>query len=454
MRVAPERAFLRRHAAASKATCRGRAARGWLVLLFAALGCLSVKAVERFPPPDFSDHALPLFQHVPPRAAWLSGLDCVSLAVCLIVAVWLAVHRRSRRGIAWLSVFSVAYFGFYRKGCVCAVGSVQNVAVALCDRGYALPLSVIVFFTLPLLFALWRGRVFCAGVCPLGSLQDLVLFRPVRVPETLGRALGLVPWLYLGVAILCAAAGSGFLICRYDPFVPLFRRSGSLGMLAFGGVLLASCSVVGRAYCRFLCPYGALLGLFSKAAKRVTSITPDECIRCGLCRDVCPFGSIRGPSAGKAERVTRPVLVVLLLVLPAVGLGLGVLGGPLFARGHRDVELSMLVSEASDASSDSAIALEVETFRSMGLSVEELKTRARAAVRQFRLGGGLFGLFAGLVVGLKLCASLRASVREDYEADPAECVACGRCFKYCPREHVRLREAGLMPADGSDGAMG
>ena len=396
---------------------------------------------------------MPPFQQVPPRAAWLSGLDCVLLVACLLAAVWLAVYRRSRRGIAWLSVFSVAYFGFYRKGCVCAVGSVQNVAVALCDRGYALPLSVIVFFTLPLLFALWRGRVFCAGVCPLGALQDLVLFRPIRVPDPLGRALGLVPWLYLGLAVLCAGAGSGFLICRYDPFVPLFRRSGSVGMLVFGGLLLASCSVIGRAYCRFLCPYGALLGLFSKAAKRVTSVTPDECIHCGLCRDVCPFGSIRRPAVGKTERTRPSRLLVLLFVVPALGAGLGVLGGPLLARGHRDVELSMLVGEASEAPADAPVPLEVETFRSTGTSAEELKARARQAAARFRFGGGLFGLFAGLVMGLRLCASLHPAPREDYEADPAECVACGRCFKYCPREHARWREAGLVPADGSDGMM-
>ena len=427
---------------------------GRLAVLFAALGSLSAKAVERFPPPDFqSGYALPPFQQVPSRAAWLSGLDCVLLAGCLTVAVWLAVHRRSRRGIAWLAAFSVAYFGFYRKGCVCSVGSVQNVAVALCDRSYALPLSVIVFFTLPLLFALWRGRVFCAGVCPLGSLQDLVLLRPVRVPDPVGRALGLVPWLYLGAAILCAATGSGFLICRYDPFVPLFRRSGSLGMLVFGGLLLASCSVIGRAYCRFLCPYGALLGLFSKAAKRVTSITPDECIRCGLCRDVCPFGSIRRPAAGKTERVRTSTVVALLVVLPGVGAGLGFVSGPLLARGHRDVELNALVSAASDASPESPVPLEVETFRSTGMSVEVLRTRARDAVRRFGIGGGLFGVFAGLVAGLKLGAFLRPASREDYEADPAECVACGRCFAYCPREHVRRREQGIVPAAGNEGAM-
>ena len=62
-----------------------------------------------------------------------------------------------------LSIFSLLYFGFWRKGCVCAIGSVQNVALALFDPGYAVPLGVAAFFVLPLAFALFAGRAFAPG---------------------------------------------------------------------------------------------------------------------------------------------------------------------------------------------------------------------------------------------------------------------------------------------------
>ena len=51
--------------------------------------------------------------------------------------------------------------------------------------------------------------------------------------------------------------------------------------------------------------------------------------------------------------------------------------------------------------------------------------------------GTVFGAFVGLVVGLQLIAFTIRRQRKDYEADRASCVACGRCFAYCPRERVR-----------------
>ena len=46
------------------------------------------------------------------------------------------------------------------------------------------------FFLLPLIFALFAGRVFCAAVCPLGAAQDIVLLRPIKVPNWLAHCLG------------------------------------------------------------------------------------------------------------------------------------------------------------------------------------------------------------------------------------------------------------------------
>ena len=112
----------------------------------------------------------------------LQYLDVAVLGASLALGSWLVYKRRSRKGLMALSIFSVLYFGFWRKGCVCSIGSLQNVALALCDRGYAVPVGVLAFFVLPLAFALFAGRTFCAGVCPHGALQDLVLLKPVKVP--------------------------------------------------------------------------------------------------------------------------------------------------------------------------------------------------------------------------------------------------------------------------------
>jgi polyferredoxin len=101
--------------------------------------------------------------------------------------------------------------------------------------------------------------------------------------------------------VLFAATGTSFLICRFDPFVSFFRLSGSLTMFIAGAAFLIVGTVVGRPYCRFLCPYGALLNLFSRFSRRNVTVTPDECVVCGLCKNACPFDAIRPADTEKGQ---------------------------------------------------------------------------------------------------------------------------------------------------------
>jgi NAD-dependent dihydropyrimidine dehydrogenase PreA subunit len=82
-----------------------------------------------------------------------------------------------------------------------------------------------------------------------------------------------------------------------------------------------------------------------------------------------------------------------------------------------------------------------DAFWATGRPVDELYGQASAIRAKFGAGGWLFGGFVGLVIGLKLIAVSLRWERKDYEADRAGCVACGRCFEYCPREQVRLKKA-------------
>lgn len=248
----------------------------------------------------------PVVQRTSPRAAWLFAVDVVVLTGMLIASA-LVAHRWRRRWMATaLTLLSLGYFGFYRQGCVCPVGSVQNVATALFDSGYVVPMVVLAFFLLPLIAALVAGRVFCGGACPLGAIQDVVLLRPVEVPKRVDRWLGKVPYIYLALAIWFAilpADRRDFIICRFDPFVGFFRFAGSATMLAVGVALLSLATVVGRPYCRYLCPYGALLGIVSRVAWKPIRITPDEELDCGLCTEACPYGAIENMRAIRSRCV-------------------------------------------------------------------------------------------------------------------------------------------------------
>lgn len=275
-----------------------------LVLFFLALGAPVPAAqvdyerpVEVAPTEEVigEEYETPEVQRPRTRSMMRQIADVVLLGLALAFAAWLALWRRRRGWLVALTVACVAYFGFYREGCICPIGSIQNVAVALVDPAYAVPYHVIAIFVLPLVAALFFGRVFCAGVCPLGAIQELVALKPIDVPRKLDGALGWLKWIYLALALYYAvlpAIERDFIICRFDPFVGLFRFTGQAWLLIVGGAFLLAGIFVGRPYCRYLCPYGALLSVFSRCAWRSFSITPDRELDCGLCSDACPYGAI------------------------------------------------------------------------------------------------------------------------------------------------------------------
>jgi polyferredoxin len=384
----------------------------------------------------------------------LQYADLAVLAAALGGATWLAHRSRSRRGLTYLSVFSLAYFGFYREGCICAIGSLQNVALTLFDRSYAIPLTVLAFFLAPIVVALFFGRTFCAAVCPHGALQDLVLIKPVRVPAWLEHGLGVIPFLFLGAGAILAATGCGFIICRYDPFVPLFRLSGSLALVTLGAAFVGVGLFVGRPYCRFFCPYGALLRLAALASKWRVRVTPNVCTQCRLCEHACPYGAMREPTpAGAAAEppgVERRRLTRWLLVLPLLVAGGALIGsrlGPAAAQLHPTVALAELhLANQQTPANYPPMTPEALALERAAADPDALLASARALRGQFVVAAWLFGGWAGLVVGLKLISLSLRVTRTDFEPDRGACVACARCFLSCPNERARL---GLPPEPGT-----
>lgn len=406
---------------------------------------MSQAVAARFPPPEFTEtsHLLPVPTEPAVRAMWFQYLDVVVLLAALVFVSWLLLRRRSRAGVVATGIFSVLYFGFWKKGCICSIGSIQNIAQALSDSSFGVPLAVLFFGFTPLIFALFFGRVFCAAVCPHGALQDLVLLKPVKVPAWLDHSLRMLAWIYLGLAVVFAATGGGYIICQYDPFVPIFRLSGSLTMVLLGVALLVLGVFVGRPFCRFLCPYGVLLGLASSVSKWRVRITPDTCTQCRLCEESCPFGAIEKSTveapvrAHSADKRRLLLLLVLLPILIAVGAGLGGAAGGALARKHRVVNLAeRLQLENSGAVQDTTDAS--TAFRASDKPLESLAAEARALRSRYTLAARWCGAWVGLVIGLKLISLAMIRRRPDYEANESRCLGCARCYQYCPQELQRL----------------
>ena len=105
------------------------------VLLLLGTGLVGIlasaaPAAERFALPEFeSGYERPTVEAPQPRADATEWVDLAVLAGGLALASYLALRVRSRRWI-WLIMFlAFIYFGLWRGGCVCAVGSVQNLSL-------------------------------------------------------------------------------------------------------------------------------------------------------------------------------------------------------------------------------------------------------------------------------------------------------------------------------------
>ncbi len=412
----------------------------WLTLVFVFITIALQAQQQRFPKPEFeSGYEQPSTATPEPRSRTLEYFDVLVLLVVLSMASWLAIKKRSRQGILWLSVFSLLYFGFFRNGCICSIGAIQNVALSFADPAYAISLTALLFFLLPLGFTLFFGRTFCAGACPLGAIQDLVIIKPLRLPKGLNKTLGLIPAVYLALAVLFAATGTDFIICRYDPFVGIFRMDAPFLMVILGISFLLMGMFVARPYCRFFCPYGVLLSWMSRFSRWHLSITPSKCIQCKLCANSCPFDAIDFPTNGKAvaepgmgpRRFLTYALLVPLWI--AAGVFVGERSHTFLSKAHPDVFLAELLISNPEIKNDPD-NIDVQTFLSSEKTMDALVEDASAIRGRFQTGSMIAGGFIGLVIGLTLMNTVVFRKRQDYVPNKGSCLSCGRCMDYCPVE--------------------
>ncbi|UCE06088.1 MAG: 4Fe-4S binding protein, partial [bacterium] len=377
-----------------------------------------------------------------PRSQFIEFFDVFVLIVTLSLASYFALKLRSRRKMFLLMIFSLIYFGFFRKGCICPVGSIQNVSFALFNSGYTIPLTVIAFFSLPLIFTLFFGRTFCAAVCPLGALQDVVILKPTGVKPWISQILSIVPYMYLGLAVLFASIGAGFIICRYDPFVGFFRFGASFNMIVLGIFMLMLGTVIARPYCRFLCPYGVILNWMSRLSKWHATISPAECINCRLCEESCPFGAINKPIEEVPVNRKKSVkqLSILFILLPIIVAGSGWVVSRMYIPLSLQHFTVSLAEEIQLENSGARIETTDETnaFRASETPVEELFAEAHVIRSKFKTGGWILGYFLGFIFFVKLINLTIFKRQLEYVADTGTCFSCARCFSYCPIELVRL----------------
>ena len=147
----------------------------------------------------------------------------------------------------------------------------------------------------------------------------------------------------------------------------------------------------------------------------------------------------------------KAVVILLLVALPVLAGILGTLAGPLLARTHHKVQLADDVRLAKKGELAEPTD-EFKSFELTGRRAGDVAAEAAAVEADFTVATGILGAWCGLVFALKIFGFHRTRRREIYEIDCDACVACARCFRYCPRERLRLRElAGAVDAETTTG---
>lgn len=406
------------------------------LLLYIGTTVLS-SAQNRFPQPEFTEgYTYPELELEAPDPGIFDYIDSAVLLFALIAASFISYKYRRRAALLILIVFSLLYFGFYRQGCFCPIGTIQPVFEGLFRPDVSVPLVIIIFFTLPIVFALYKGRVFCSGVCPLGTLQDLLAIKPVQLPKPVAGFLSLFPPVFLSLSIISAITGSEYLICKFDPFVSVFRLSFGSSMALYTILWLTASVFIARPYCRFMCPYGFILKLTARLSKKELTCSPDACISCHLCKKSCPVDALHIPEETLSIQKTEKRTVKIKLLLVPVFIISGLFWGDLFTAPlselHPDVRL---YSQFENPNGDNE--LEREIFLATEDSLENLSLRADTAKEKWSFYLKLFGAILGFLFSLKLLLLESKKIGTEYKPKKGNCIHCLRCVEHCPVEHER-----------------
>ena len=189
----------------------------------------------------------------------------------------------------------------------CPLGSLQNAISASADRPAFYVVGII------LLFGMFLGRVICGFLCPFGLIQELLHKIPVKKlkKNKITQRLTLIKYVILSIFVVVIPLFFGLRKQPLPAFCTFICPAGTLeGALMLmihpdnadlralaGGlfywklaVLIAmviSCVFIFRAFCRFICPLGAIYSLFSKIALLGVRVDMNKCNNCGACVKTC-----------------------------------------------------------------------------------------------------------------------------------------------------------------------
>ncbi len=180
------------------------------------------------------------------------------------------------------------------------VSPLEGIESILVSKLIYLPL--LIGMAIPVLLALFLGRVFCGWICPINYLSEII----DRFRRFLSRKRFIKDWFVLpkyllwfaliGELVLTMVLGAPIFVWLSPPglvgreimMAVFFRTLAVEGVVVL--MVLTMNLVTRRFYCRYLCPLGGLLAFLGSRRKLVVARKEPVCKECGMCSKVCPLG--------------------------------------------------------------------------------------------------------------------------------------------------------------------
>lgn len=162
-----------------------------------------------------------------------------------------------------------------------------------------------IMFTAIVGSAFLMRKGFCGWVCPVGAISQYLwmagekLFgKNFKMEKSVDIALRSLKYILMGLFLFLIGIAMTpsmmalFFIADYYKMVDvrMLQFFADMSMVTMGVLItLAVLSLLYKNFwCRYLCPYGALLGLLSSGGPMKIVRTSEKCINCGTCSRECP----------------------------------------------------------------------------------------------------------------------------------------------------------------------
>lgn len=162
---------------------------------------------------------------------------------------------------------------------------------------------------IPVMIALFLGRVFCSWVCPISFILELfdrtrkAVERRKFLQNKLLVAKKVLWFTLIAELILSLVLGAPLFVFLSPPglvgreimMLVFFKKFALEGLIILLIVVLEL--FTRRCYCRSFCPLGGLLAFLGRKRSLRVHVEPARCTQCGRCEKACPMGLL--PNIGE-----------------------------------------------------------------------------------------------------------------------------------------------------------